>query len=217
MSVMSRLHSAKRARPAFPVLDVIAERWSPRSFADRPVPAKSLRQVLEAARWAPSSYNEQPWRFLIATKAEAKGFERLASCLDEHNRAWAQSAPVLMLVVARMRFSRNDKPNRHAWHDVGLATGNLIVQATALGLYGHLMAGILPSRAKELYDIPEAFEPVTGLALGFLGSPDDLPEKQRARETAPRTRRPQSDFVFADVWGQPAELRGTFKNAPSGR
>ena len=131
----------KVAETRYPIHELLRERWSPRAFADRMVEPEKLRSLLEAARWAPSSSNEQPWSFIVATKEHAGEYERLLSCLVEGNVRWAQHAPVLMLSVATLVFERNQKPNRHAFHDVGLAVENLIIQGTALGLFVHQMAG----------------------------------------------------------------------------
>jgi nitroreductase len=200
------VRDVKEARPEHPVLSVIAQRWSPRSFANRPVEPEKLRQVLEAARWAPSSYNEQPWRFLIAMKDAPEAYAQMLGVLNEKNQRWAQQAPVLMLTVAKRTFSRNGKPNRHAWHDVGLAMGNLLAQATALDLYVHQMAGIHPEKAREVYAIPEDFGVVAGAAIGYLGAPDDLPESFRNSETKARSRRALPQTVFEGTWGETAAL-----------
>ena len=201
--------NAKAARTDHDVLDAISERWSPRAFdPERPVEPEKLRQVLEAARWAASSYNEQPWRFIVATTAEPDERERLLGCLKAFNQEWARRAPVLMLTVAKKHFgeegSEESRPNRHALHDVGLAMGNLSAQATALGLYLHQMAGIEPEAAREAYDIPSDFEPVAGVALGYHGDPSVLPEQLREREEAERKRRPLAESVFTGAWGTPA-------------
>ncbi len=132
----------KPADAQYPIHDLIKRRWSPRAFSDRPVERDILRSLLEAARWAPSSNNEQPWNFIVATKDDQAEFSRLLSCLVEGNSLWAQHAPVLMVSVARMSFEDDGKPNRHAFHDVGQAVANLIVQATTLGLMVHQMAGL---------------------------------------------------------------------------
>ncbi len=192
------------AKTEFPVHDLIRLRWSPRAFSDRPVDPEKLRSLFEAARWAPSSFNEQPWAYLMATREDPEGFARLLSVLMEGNIAWAQHAPVLMLSVAKLNFERNAKPNRHAFHDVGLATANLIVQATAMGLYVHQMAGFHAEKARELFAIPEGWEPVAAIALGYPGEPDSLPASLRDRELAPRTRKPLKEFVFTRRWGQTA-------------
>lgn len=204
----------KTAQADHPILEPIRQRWSPRAFADRPVAAETLLSVLEAARWAASSGNEQPWRFIVATKGEPQGYLKLLACLKEKNRSWAGAAPVLMLALAKGHF-RDDPAglNRHAWHDVGQAVATLSLQATALGLYVHPMAGFYPERVREAYAVPAAFEPVTALALGYLGNPETLPEDLRRREEAPRRRKPLSELVFAEAWGRAAAL---LEAAPEG-
>jgi len=196
----------KLAETRYPIHELLRERWSPRAFADRMVEPEKLRSLLEAARWAPSSFNEQPWSFIVATKEHPGEYERLLSCLVEGNIRWAQHAPVLMLSVARLAFERNQKPNRHAFHDVGLAAENLVIQATALGLAVHQMAGFHVDKARELFSIPDGHEPVAALVLGFPGDPAGLPEDLREREVAPRIRKPLESFVFSGQWGQPSPL-----------
>ena len=196
----------KLAETRYPIHELLRERWSPRAFADRMVEPEKLRSLLEAARWAPSSFNEQPWSFIVATKQHPGEYERLLSCLVEGNIRWAQHAPVLMLSVARLAFERNQKPNRHAFHDVGLAVENMVIQATALGLAVHQMAGFHVDKARELFSIPDGHEPVAALVLGFPGDPAGLPEDLRERERAPRTRKPLESFVFSGQWGQPSPL-----------
>ena len=196
----------KSAETQYPIHDLLRRRWSPRAFSDRRVDPAIMRSLLEAARWAPSSYNEQPWSFIVATKDDTAEFSRLLSCLVEGNIQWAQHAPVLMVSVARLSFEDDGKPNRHAFHDVGLAVANLIVQATALGLVVHQMAGIFPDKIRELYGIPEGYEAVAGIALGYPGDPQSLPEGLRKRELAPRERKPLTEFVFSGSWGQTSPL-----------
>jgi len=196
----------KLAETRYPIHELLRERWSPRAFADRMVEPEKLRSLLEAARWAPSSFNEQPWSFIVATKQHPDEYERLLSCLVEGNVRWAQHAPVLMLSVARLAFERNQKPNRHAFHDVGLAVENLVIQATALGLAVHQMAGFHVDKARELFSIPDGHEPVAALVLGFPGDPAGLPEDLREREVAPRIRKPLESFVFSGQWGQSSPL-----------
>ena len=196
----------KPAETQYPIHDLLRRRWSPRAFSDRRVDPAIMRSLLEAARWAPSSYNEQPWSFIVATKDDTAEFSRLLSCLVEGNIQWAQHAPVLMVSVARLSFEDDGKPNRHAFHDVGLAVANLIVQATALGLVVHQMAGILPDKIRKLYGIPEGYEAVAGIALGYPGDPQSLPEGLRKRELAPRERKPLTEFVFSGSWGQTSPL-----------
>jgi nitroreductase len=165
------------------------------------VPRQDLLSLFEAARWAPSSYNEQPWSYLVATKENAEEYERLLSCLVEGNQTWAKTAPVLALGCTSLNFSRNGQPNTAALHDLGLASATLVLEATALGLAVHQMIGILPERARELYAIPAGVQPLTGLAIGYAGDPASLPEGLRARDAARRPRKSLSAFVFAGKWG----------------
>ena len=196
----------KPAETQFPIHDLLRRRWSPLAFADRLVEPEKLRSILEAARWAASSFNEQPWGFIVATKQDEPEWSRLLSCLVEGNQVWAKQAPVLMVSVAKLTFGRNGESNRHAWHDVGLAVGNLVVQATSLGLSVHQMAGILPDKVRELYGLPHGFDPVAGLALGYVGDPDSLPEPLHQREQANRMRKPLAEFIFSTRWGQGSPL-----------
>lgn len=190
----------------YSVHDLISSRWSPYSFDQRAVNDEDLRSLFEAVRWAPSSYNEQPWRYILATKANPEGFERLLACLVEANRAWAQAAPVLVLAITSLNFTRNGKPNRAAVHDLGLASANLVLEATARGLAVHQMIGILPDKARELYGIPDGYEPMTAIAIGYKGDPNALPEPLRERDLARRTRKPLREFLFSGKWGNSASL-----------
>jgi nitroreductase len=196
------LEMEKLADTTYPIEELLKRRWSPRAFADRPVEPKTLLSLWEAARWAASTGNEQPWYFIVATKQDEAEYARLLSCLRENNQQWASRAPVLMVSVAKLAFDANGQPNRHAFHDVGLAVANLILQATAFGLFVHQMAGIYPDKVRELYSVPDGFEPVAGIVLGYLGDPALLPKDLRQREGAPRARRPIETFVFQGVWGQ---------------
>lgn len=198
----------KDARPDHPVHDLIARRWSPYAFADRPVADADLKSLFEAARWAASSYNEQPWRYIVATKADPPAFERLLSCLVEGNQAWAKAAPVLALGCFSLNLAMTGKPNAAAQHDLGLASGNLTFEATARGLCVHQMIGILPDKAREVYRIPDGFRALTGLAIGYAADASTLPEKLRERDTAPRARKPLAEIVFAGEWDTPADVVG---------
>ena len=150
----------KPAETAHEIHDLLRRRWSPRAFSDQLVEPEKLASLVEAARWAPSCFNEQPWSFLVATKENDVEHRRMLECIVEGNVGWAQHAPVLMISVAKLAFDHNGKPNKHAWHDVGLAAGNMIVQATALGLGAHQMAGFYPDKAREAYQIPDGHDPV---------------------------------------------------------
>jgi len=191
----------KHASPDHPIYELLARRWSPYGFADRPVSAADLRSLFEAARWAASSYNEQPWSYIVATKDNPEEFARLLSCLVEANQAWAQAAPVLALGCTSLFFKKNGKPNAAAIHDLGLAAGNLCLEATARGLFVHQMIGILPDKAREVFRIPEGVQPVTGLAIGYAADPNSLPDKFKERDLAPRARRTLAEFVFGGEWG----------------
>ncbi len=186
------------------VHELIRERWSPRAFADRPIETPELRSLLEAAQWAASSFNEQPWTFIVARREEPEMHRRLLDCLVPGNQVWAEKAPVLMLSVAKLAFDRNGKPNRHAWHDVGLAASQLVLQATSLGLVAHQMAGFDAGKARDVWGLPEGHEPVAAIAVGYPGDVESLPEKLRQGETSPRRRKPLSEVAFSGRWGEPA-------------
>jgi nitroreductase len=193
----------KHANAEHPIQTFIAQRWSPYGFSNRAVAEADLRCLFEAARWAASSFNEQPWSYIVATSEQETAFARLLSCLVEANRVWAKVAPVLALGVVTLAFQRNGKPNRVALHDLGLASGNLVAEATARRLAVHQMAGILPDRAREIYAIPDGSEAVTAMAIGYAGDSDSLPDEIRKRDLAPRERKPQRDFVFGARWREP--------------
>lgn len=200
------MNMTKRAKPDHPILDVIAERWSPYGYDDSPVSAEDLRSMFEAARWAPSSFNEQPWRYIVATRDDKEEFERLLSCLTEGNQVWAKAAPVLALGVVKLEFTHNGATNRVAIHDLGQASASLTMEATSRGLSVHQMAGILPDRAREIYGVPDGFEVVTALAIGYAADPDSLPERLKKRDITPRRRKPLEDIVFGGKWDEPSKL-----------
>ena len=189
-----------------PVHEFIASRWSPYAFDEKPVKKEDLLSLLEAARWAPSSYNEQPWHYIIATKDNTEEFERMLSCLVEGNQIWAKSALVLALDIARLNFEYNNKPNRAAIHDLGIAAGTMLFEATARGLSVHQMIGILPEKARKIYAIPDGYEVITGIAIGYAGNPNSLPDNMKERDAARRPRKPLSDFVFGNRWGRVSPL-----------
>lgn len=186
-----------------PVHPHIRARWSPVAFDVRPVEPEKLRSLFEAARWASSSFNEQPWRFVVGVKGQGDTFERILSTLGEANAAWAQHAPVLVISVAKLSFTRNGNSNRHAWHDVGQAAASLAIQATELGLRVHQMAGFNPAKARTELGIPDDYEPVTAIVIGYPGDGSLLPETTRARDDGARQRRPMAQIVFGGTWEQP--------------
>jgi nitroreductase len=196
----------KHATPDHPIHELIARRWSPYAFADRPVSVDDLRSLFEAARWAPSSYNEQPWSYIVATRDDADNFARVLSCLVEGNQAWARAAPVLAIGCTSLFFRLNGKPNAAAIHDLGLAAGNLCLEATARGLFVHQMIGILPDKARAVFHIPEGVQPVTALAIGYAADPDAEPEPFKTRDQTPRSRKRLAEFVFTGEWGKASGL-----------
>ena len=203
---LSSTLNIKRALTDHPVLPILAARWSPYGFDRRPVADADLRSLFEAARWAPSSYNEQPWNYLVATQANPREFARLLSCLVDANQAWAKAAPVLVLGVVSLQFARNHKDNRAAVHDLGLAAGNLLAEATARGLSVHQMIGILPDKAREIYHIPDHYEAWTAIAIGYKADPTELSDELKERDLVPRQRKPLREFVFTGEWGNAVPL-----------
>ncbi len=195
----------KPADTQYPIHDLLRHRWSPRAFDDRPIEPEKLRSLFEAARWAPSSNNGQPWRFLVATKDDKAGYDRLFNCLVKANQKSAYRAPVLMLSVAQLQFE-DGSPNRHALHDVGMAAENLVLQGTALGLVAHQMAGFRIDQARADCKIPEGYEPVAMIAVGYPGDPAQLSDRLRAREVQPRVRKPLTELVYSATWEQPSPL-----------
>jgi nitroreductase len=198
--------SVKSAKTEVPIHELLKERWSPRAFADELIEREKINSLFEAARWSPSCFNEQPWHFIIATKDSEVEYQRILSCLTEKNQEWAMSAPLVGIAVANIRFERNQKVNRHSFYDTGQALAHLTFQACELGLHVHQMAGFKPSLAKEEFDIPEWYDPMTAFVVGYLGEPERIPEAFRTPEGAPRSRKRVSDFVFTGKWGQTSEL-----------
>jgi nitroreductase len=179
------------------LLPEIKQRWSGRSFRDDMLSEEHLEQLLEAARWAPSCYNEQPWQFLVTRKG-TESFLKLHSSLSEGNKAWAGNAPILLVAFARKNFSHNGKENKHAWHDVGLAIGQLSIQAAALGINIHQMAGFDPEPVIRDFNVPQDWEAVTINAIGYRGEADSLEGILKEKELAPQTRRDISEIIFMD-------------------
>ena len=199
----------RRAPTTYVIHELMSQRWSPRAFSTQPVEEEKLQQIFEAARWAASSSNVQPWRFLIARHGE-ESFSKLHDTLADGNKPWTEQVPVLLLSVTDTMFpAKGDKPAREnptAKHDLGLAFANLSLQATELGLHLHPMAGFDKEKVKEAFGIPSPYEPLTVTAIGYLADSSTLSEGLREREHAPRTRKPLEEIVFAGGWGQPAEL-----------
>lgn len=193
----------KHATTDYPIHRLLRARWSPRAYAERPISPDDLTSLFEAARWAASGGNGQPWRFIAATRADPETHARLVACLYEANAEWAIRAPLLLLVVAQT-MRGDGKPNRTAFYDCGLAVGNMSLQTTELGLHVHQMGGFSLDQAREHFGIPEGFEPVAAIAIGYLGDDALLSEQNRERERAPRSRKPLAELVFGGEWGAPA-------------
>jgi nitroreductase len=194
----------KHAQTEHEILDLIRQRWSPRAFdLSKDVSTADLVRLFEAARWAPSSGNEQPWRFLVARRGGTSGaFEGMLSAMTERNRAWAAAAPVLVLVAVRATLERNEAVNAHAWYDTGQAVGFLTLQATDMGLGLRQMAGFDRENARTSCLVPAPFDPAVLIAVGYPGDPESLAIPfHRETEVQPRQRRALSDFVYEETWG----------------
>ena len=193
-----------RIEPEADIHSLLEVRWSPRAFTDEEISPQTLRPLFEAARWSASCFNAQPWNF-IETRRGAEAFDRLLDCLTPNNQSWAKNAALLVLAIARLNFE-NGKPNRHAYYDLGQSVAQLTLEATAAGLGVHQMAGFDAARARERFQSPEGYDPVSTIAIGFPGQPERLPDKLQERELAPRERSPQRAFLFAEQWGVASPL-----------
>lgn len=196
----------KPAATSVPINELLRNRWSPRAFADRAVPAEALRAVLEAGRWAASSNNGQPWRWLVATKTDAAAHATAVAGFVPRNQRWAKGAPVLIFACARKTFEANGNVNAHAWYDTGAASAQMTVEAEARGLRFHQAAGIERDKIREAFGVPDDFDICTGMALGYQGDPDQLPEDLPVREREARMRKPLEDLVFSGKFGVPVKL-----------
>ncbi len=200
-------HSVKHAKPDHPVLAAIAQRYSPYAFDPRPVEREKLLSCLEAARWAASSFNEQPWSYILTVREDQTAFKTMLGCLVEANQAWAKYAGVLIITTVKRRFAKNNNPNRVCEHDVGLAAGNLTLQAQTLGLHVHRMAGIDIQKCRQTYAIPDGHDPMTGIAIGYAADPARFDNAELAkRDQSPRGRRPLREWVFGVKFGQTSSL-----------
>jgi len=200
------VNELKQAPAVDGVLPAFHERWSARAFADREVSAGDLKRVFEAARWAASSRNEQPWRYFVGRRG-SETHQKIYSALAPANQVWAGAAPVLILGVANTKFAHNGSENRVALYDLGAATSYLTLQAAALGLTSHQMAGFDEKKALEVFAIPDGYTAGAVVALGYQGEPSALGNQHLLEmETSPRTRKPLNEFVLS-AWGEAAELK----------
>lgn len=206
---MSTVPQVKQAAVDHPIQPTLEHRWSPYIFGRQPVSADVLRSLFEAARWAASSYNEQPWRYIVARREdEPQRFQRIVDCLVVGNRPWAHRVPVLVIGIVATSFERNGKANKAAAHDLGAASAQLTVEATARGLCVHQMIGIDPETTKAVFDLPPGYEVYTALAIGYPADVDStlsMDPKIAEKDTRPRSRKPLSQFVFGD-WEKSAEF-----------
>ncbi|HTX87403.1 MAG TPA: nitroreductase family protein [Bacteroidales bacterium] len=195
----------KSAAARYPISEVIRKRWSPRAFDPRPVEKEKLQQVFEAARWAPSSANDQPWRFLVGLKGD-ETWSGIHEALDEGNRAWTRDVPVLILAIGRKMREKVNRLNSYYAYDTGQSVAYLSLEATRIGLHVHQMAGFDQDRASLRFGIPPEYEPLTVIAAGYLGDPSTLEEFQHKREIAPRVRKPLEELVFGSSFGKTSPL-----------
>lgn len=172
----------------------IKDRISPYAFLEKAIDDESLKLLFEAARRAPSSFNEQPWRFLYARKDDEE-FDIFLSLLMEGNREWTRNIPLIGISCAKLNFSLNGKPNKYALHDTGLAMGGLLAQATFMGIRVHQMGGFYPDKAKELLKIPDEYEPVAMFVIGYQGEAGQLPTDLKKRELMERVRKPLDEIL----------------------
>lgn len=195
-------------KPAETQLDIhplLKKRWSPRSFTSQKVENDSLARIFEAARWAPSSFNDQPWRFIVGRKGD-QTWEMILDTLVEFNRKWASLAPVLVLNVGKKISTKTNKPNRVFQYDVGQGVAHLTFQVMQEGLFMHQMGGLDTAKAAQIFHVPEDYQVLTAMAIGHKGQPDLLEEDFEAMEKTHRDRLPATDLVFEGKFGQSAEF-----------
>lgn len=194
---LKRIRNMKpRPRFEYPLHELIQKRWSPRAFAERQVTEEQALTLLEAARWAASCLNEQPWRFIWSLKNDSERYRKLLDCLNPRNQEWAATAPLLLLTLAQTTFGGNGKPNSWCEHDLGLAIGNLTAQASAMDLYVHNMGGFSVEKVSAHFVLPEEVKPVTMVAIGYLGNPAQLSDFNQKRELEPQERKPLAELIL---------------------
>ena len=198
----------KRAKTTVPIFDLLAERWSPRAFLEKPVEKEKLQKIFEAARWSASCFNEQPWRFIVGEKEQGQVFDKLYETLSENNKLWCRAVPVLVSVIGRTAFSHNDQPNKWYQYDLGQSAVHITVQAMAEGLHVHQMAGFDKEKVRKAFGIPENFDPLTMIAIGYIGDPETLPEKFKTTELSERSRKNPENIVYSGRAGE--DIRNLF-------
>jgi nitroreductase len=203
---MNPVNPERIARPDHPVLPVIQERYSPYVYNGEPVEKDKLLSCLEAARWAASSFNEQPWRYIVADRGDAETWKKALSCLVEANQGWAKNAGVLILACTKKTFTYNGSPNAVHQHDLGMAGCSLTLQAQSLGLHVHMMAGIDAEAIRKRYEVPEDYTPLTAIAIGYADKPENGDPELAKRDQGARERKPLGEWVFGVTWGQSSPL-----------
>lgn len=182
------------------LLELLESRWSPRSFSDEKIPTETIVKVFDAGRTIMSSFNEQPWRVIFASKDDAH-YEKLFDCLGEFNQKWVKTAPCLGVVLGKKHFTKKDKPNRHRFYDSGAFMAVSTLRATSLDLFVHQMAGFSPEKVTEKLKVPEEFEPLTMFVMGNIAPPEQLPEDLQKQEHKKSDRKDVDDFLFGNQWG----------------
>jgi nitroreductase len=186
------------------ILEIIQERWSPYSFSSTPVEGFKLKAMFEAAGYAPSCNNEQPWAFVFSTRDEKEVFNDYVEFLSDGNKVWAKHAYALIISMARTKFSYNGKPNRYAFHDTGMAVANLLLQALTLDVYVHQMGGYSVEKVKKYFKLGDDIEPVAMMAVGYLGDGSSLTPELLKRDEKRRPRKSVNEFVFKNSLSTPA-------------
>jgi nitroreductase len=187
-----------------PIQPILAQRWSGVCYDPaRAVSQADLRAIMEAGRWSPSCFGDQPWRYLVCDKTTNRpAWDKAFSCLGEGNQPWCQHAPVLVVICHDTQFVHNDKPNQHAAYDTGAASMSMSMQATALGLMTHQMAGFSADKAREVFAVPERYKPLVMMTIGYQLDEAQLPEQFKARELKPRARAALEARFFAGEWNK---------------
>jgi nitroreductase len=188
------INHIKIPQTQYPILEVLKARWSPRAFLPDAISDEAVAALLEAAGWAPSSMNQQPWRYLYAHKGTL-GYQKMLDCLLPGNAIWVQHAPLLMLNIGYIKIDAFNVENPHFMHDCGMANANLFTQATSMGIYGHLLGGFDKQKTIAEFELAATEEPVCFIALGHLGDPSQLEEPFKSRELSPRQRKPLADIM----------------------
>ena len=189
------MNTIKEAVSKRAVHPLILKRWSARAFTSKDISEETLHTILEAAGWAPSAMNEQPWRYIAALRQHETGFASILECLNPSNALWAKHAAALLVCYTKRTYSQNEQVNISAGHDTGMANQNLLIQALSMDIYGHVMGGFDKEKATQMFQLGEDFEPLCVIALGYLGEADQLEEPFKSREITPRRRKELNDFV----------------------